>query len=282
MLVPTGHAIPRRAFAPAPAPKPKSVERVLLGHPRIESLLLQAQRTRTLHAADLRKLIDGVFSGVLLQPRGFAHVQSILRALRVYDGASKKLIAEFVGLSYLAYMQRFFLALAARSAVPYRIDHIPKTTAHNRRPGTKLTPVYLTIHSTANDKSAASGERAWLTNPSNNRAASFHVVVDENEAVECIPLTEIAWHAGDGNGNGNMKSLSMEICESGDRARTLKNAVKLAAKLLRDQGLAAAALRKHNDWSGKICPRILLEEAHRQNAGDTWKWFTDEVTAILG
>jgi len=281
MLVPTSSAIARlRPFAPAPKPKTNLAERVLLGNPRVENLLLEAQRTRRLNPAEVRIVIDGVFGGALLQPRSFALVQSILRAVRVYDIKAQRLIAGFVALSYLAYVQRLFRMLSSR--VPYRIDHIPTTTAHNRRPGTKLTPAYLTIHSTANDKSKASGERAWLTNATNNRTASFHVVVDESEAIECIPLNEVAWHAGDGSGNGNTKSLSMEICESGDRAKTLRNAITLAAKLLRDQGLAAANLRKHNDWSGKICPRILLEATHRKDAGDTWKWFTDEVAAILG
>ena len=32
--------------------------------------------------------------------------------------------------------------------VPYKEDHIPKTTKNNRRPQTKISPDYLTIHST--------------------------------------------------------------------------------------------------------------------------------------
>lgn len=49
-----------------------------------------------------------------------------------------------------------------------------------------------------------------------------HLVIDETEAIECIPLNEVAWHAGDGaNGTGNRKSIGLQICESGDRVKTL-------------------------------------------------------------
>lgn len=140
----------------------------------------------------------------------------------------------------------------------YIIDHIPRTTPHNRRPGVPMTPQYITIHSTGNPKSTARNERAWLTNPSNTVTASYHIVVDEREAIEAIPLTEVAWHAGDGgSGTGNRKSIGIEICESGDRAKTLANAVNLTAKLLKERGWGVDRLRRHYDWSRKSCPRIL-------------------------
>ena len=142
----------------------------------------------------------------------------------------------------------------------YIVDHIPRNTPHNRRPGTSMHPEYITIHSTGNPSSTARNERGWLTNPSNTRTASWHIVVDEKEAIEAIPLNEVAWHAGDGgSGTGNRKSIGIEICESGDRQRTLQNAVKLVAKLLKERGWGVDRLRRHFDWSGKICPRIFYD-----------------------
>ena len=142
----------------------------------------------------------------------------------------------------------------------YIIDHIPRNTPHNRRPGTSMNPEYITIHSTGNPKSTARNERAWLTNPVNKVTASWHVCVDEKEAVEAIPLNEVAWHAGDGgSGTGNRKSIGVEICESGDRQRTLQNAVKLVAKLLKERGWGVDKLRRHYDWNKKICPRIFYD-----------------------
>lgn len=74
----------------------------------------------------------------------------------------------------------------------YIVDHIPKNTPHNRRPGHPMAATTITIHNTGNPTSTAKNERAWLTNPTNPRTASFHIAVDERDAVEVIPLNENA------------------------------------------------------------------------------------------
>jgi N-acetylmuramoyl-L-alanine amidase len=169
----------------------------------------------------------------------------------------------------------------------YIVDHIPKTTPHNRRPGISLAPQYLTIHSTGNPGSTAKNERTNLTRKGNNRTASFHLVVDEKEAIECLPLNEVAWHAGDGNnGTGNRRSMGLEISESGNRSKTLQNAIALAAKVLKDNGWNESRLKRHYDWPNsmgirKDCPQILLKPAERSHSGETWEWFTSEVTCQL-
>jgi N-acetylmuramoyl-L-alanine amidase len=160
-----------------------------------------------------------------------------------------------------------------------------------------MTPQYITIHSTGNTKSTARNERDWLTNPTNGRQASWHICVDEKEAIEAIPLNEVAWHAGDGRGPGNMSSISIEICESGDRHKTLQNAAELVAKILKERGWGIDRLMRHFDWSGKICPRIMADaywagwenfrnEVRRKMedvknkpsawANDAWEWAKEE------
>lgn len=144
----------------------------------------------------------------------------------------------------------------------YNINHIPKNTASNRRPGNTIKPTTITIHNTGNPTSTAQNERDWLTNPSNNRQASFHIVVDDKQAIECIPLTENAWHAGDGSGktSGNMTSISIEICESGNYEQAVENAADLVARLLKDRHWQVKHnLKRHFDWSGKICPRLMYD-----------------------
>ena len=154
----------------------------------------------------------------------------------------------------------------------YIIDHIPKSK--DKRPGTKIVPEYITIHSTGNPNSTARNERGWLTNPSNTRTASWHIVIDEKEAIEAIPLDEIAYHAG--NRNGNNKSIGIEICESGNRQKTLENAVKLVAKMLYERNWGVDKLRRHYDWSGKVCPRILSS-----NNWEGWNAFKIQVQREL-
>ncbi|MEK5396037.1 N-acetylmuramoyl-L-alanine amidase [Paenibacillus sp. FSL K6-2859] len=143
----------------------------------------------------------------------------------------------------------------------YRKDYIPKGTACNRRPGYVMSATTITIHNTGNPSSTAANERAWLTNPTNDRQASFHIVIDEREAIECLPLTENAWHSGDGSAakSGNRTSIGVEICESGNYVKTLDNAASLVASMLKERGWGVDRLRRHYDWSGKICPRLMYD-----------------------
>ncbi len=114
----------------------------------------------------------------------------------------------------------------------YRVQHI----TNKRKLHGPMEPEYLTIHSTANLKSTAQNERDNLNREGNTTSTGFHIVVDEKEAIECIPLNKIAYHAGDGvNGVGNSKSIGLEICESGNRTKTIENAVEVAAKILHER-----------------------------------------------
>ena len=153
----------------------------------------------------------------------------------------------------------------------YKVNHIPKGRI---RPGTKLNAQYITIHSTGNPTSTAMNERNWLVNPSNTRVASWHIAVDEKMAVEAIPLDEVAYHAGTSAGNNT--SIGIEICESGDRRKTLANAAKTAAKVLHERGWGVDKMYRHYDWSGKICPRILSN-----NNWEGWNKFKMEVQKEL-
>ncbi|GBF73196.1 putative N-acetylmuramoyl-L-alanine amidase [Paenibacillus sp. 598K] len=155
------------------------------------------------------------------------------------------------------------------------IDHIPKSTPYGRRSGQSMVATTITIHNTGNAKSTARNERAWLTNPSNVARASYHIVVDEREAIECIPVNERALHAGTAAGNNT--SIGIEICESGNYAQTLTNAVKLVAAMLRERGWGVDRLRRHYDWSRKICPRLMYDGGSW--AG--WEAFKARVAAEL-
>ena len=131
----------------------------------------------------------------------------------------------------------------------------------------------LTIHSTANKYSTAQNERDNLVRVANTRQASFHIVVDEREAIECIPLDEVSWHATDGYyGTGNRTSISMEICESGNRWKTVDNASTVAATILKSRGWGIDRLKRHYDWSMKLCPGIFTANG--------WKEWNDFKIAV--
>jgi N-acetylmuramoyl-L-alanine amidase len=152
------------------------------------------------------------------------------------------------------------------------IDHIPYNTPFNRRPKLVMRPQSITVHSTGNTESSAQGERGWLENPTNKRVASWHYVVDENRIIEAIPPTEVAWHAGDGaNGPGNRSSISIEMCESGNREIVLANTRELIKHLMEKHNIRKVV--RHYDWTRKNCPRIL----NRNGVWTEWNQFLADV-----
>lgn len=150
----------------------------------------------------------------------------------------------------------------------YKINHIPLDP--RKRTGKKVNMQTITIHSTANPKSTAINERNWLTNPTNTRSASWHIAVDDKEAVEAIPLNEQAYHSG--NSVGNNSSIGIEICESGNRAKTIQHTVDLVVKMLHERNWNVSNLRRHFDWSGKNCPNIM--------SADNWRDWDEFVMRV--
>lgn len=124
-----------------------------------------------------------------------------------------------------------------------------------------MKPTRIVIHNTANDASAESEIRYML---GNTKETSFHFAVDDAGAVQGIPLTRNAWHAGDGNGKGNREGIAIEICYSGSGGKkwlkAVENAAELTAKLLKDYGWGIEKVTKHQDYSGKHCPHRILDE----------------------
>ncbi|WP_240517012.1 peptidoglycan recognition protein family protein, partial [Bacillus pseudomycoides] len=124
-----------------------------------------------------------------------------------------------------------------------------------------MTPEFITVHNTYNDASAEN-EISYMIG--NNNSVSFHVAVDDKEAVQGIPFDRNAWHAGDGNGNGNRKSIGVEICYSlsgGDRYYKAEDtAAIIIAQLMEQFNIPISNIRTHKSWSGKHCPHRMLDE----------------------
>lgn len=133
----------------------------------------------------------------------------------------------------------------------------------------------ITVHNTANDASAANEVKYMI---GNNNKVSFHIAIDDKEAVQGIPFDRNAWHAGDGNGKGNRSSIGVEICYSksgGERfAKAERNAAELIASMLKERGWGIDKVKKHQDWSGKYCPHRTLDLG--------WQRFLNMVREYLG
>ncbi|MEK4774096.1 N-acetylmuramoyl-L-alanine amidase [Bacillus sp. FSL M8-0139] len=129
-----------------------------------------------------------------------------------------------------------------------------------------MNPEFITVHNTYND-ATAENEVSYMIR--NDNQVSFHIAVDDKEAVQGIPLERNAWHTGDGNGNGNRKSIGVEICYSlsgGDRYyKAEDNAAIVVAQLMKQYDIPIHKVRTHQSWSGKYCPHRMLAEGRWNN-----------------
>ncbi len=120
-----------------------------------------------------------------------------------------------------------------------------------------MTPEGIVVHNTAGTASAREEAAAMIESTA---ATSFHVVIDEAEAVECIPFARNAWHAGDGAaGYANRHLIGLEIARSMDTATTRfdqaeANAALYIAHVCRQYGWTSAKLHQHNWYSSTACP----------------------------
>ena len=138
-----------------------------------------------------------------------------------------------------------------------------------------MTPKGICIHNTAND-ATASNEVAYMQ--SNNNEVSFHIAIDDVEAIQAIPFNRNTWHAGDGgSGQGNRNYISIEICYSKSGGLKFINAEKRAAKevaaLLKQYGWTINNVKKHRDFSNKYCPHLTLDLG--------WQRFLNMIQAEL-
>lgn len=139
-----------------------------------------------------------------------------------------------------------------------------------------MTPKFIIVHNTANDASA-NNEISYMR--TNDSSTSFHIAVDDIEAIQGIPFDRNSFNAGDGrNGNGNRNGIAIEICYSksgGDRWEKAKtNAVELIVQLLNERGWGIEQVKKHQDFSGKYCPHRILDEG--------WEDFLNRIREKLG
>lgn len=153
-----------------------------------------------------------------------------------------------------------------------------------------MTPEFIVIHNagTNGNPSAQSLNKAM---GSNKEQKSWHFSVDENGAVQGLPINRNGWHAGDGgDGDGNRKGIAIEICRDmyDDGSNTYKltkgisderfdkakdNGALLTAILLNKYGWDISHVKKHQDFMNKYCPHHILN--------DGWDRFLELIQSHL-
>lgn len=156
-------------------------------------------------------------------------------------------------------------------------------------------PIGITVHNTESISASSSTTMAEqytrATVNGNMKDVRVHFYVDDVCAWQNLPLSLSGWHAADGSGNGNSKTIAIEVI--GDSAKAEANAVKLTAYLLKQYGLNADSnLFTHTHWlnvmdgksgtidylntadnSRKMCPIYILPH---------WSTFKNNVKNALG
>jgi hypothetical protein len=139
------------------------------------------------------------------------------------------------------------------------VDLIP--AGNSNRPGTHISPTYITIHNTSN--AAASADAAmharYVKGPhARARKVSWHFTVDDKRVFKHLPTNEKGWHAG----GGNSRSIGIEVCENKgiDKAAVADRAALLTALMMLAYGVPRENVVPHKFWTGKDCPRVLLRQ----------------------
>jgi N-acetylmuramoyl-L-alanine amidase CwlA len=131
---------------------------------------------------------------------------------------------------------------------------------------------FITIHETANtEKKANAQAHANLQSRGNSRSAAWHYQVDDKEVIQSFLHDFQLFQSGDGRGNGNLNSISIEICvnSDGDYKKAVQNVAELTKKIMQEENIPIQNVKQHHHWSGKDCPRYL----RNGSKGINWNGF---------
>lgn len=177
----------------------------------------------------------------------------------------------------------------------------PALLDNYNRPYRKLKKLKgIIIHWTANEAKGADAIRnrnyfntkPFIKDPNGNKVtASAHYIVDDHSIVQCVPDDEVAFHVGTKNWS-SYKPLALEIMNhakphtespnnfligiemcvnaDGDFEKTKANTIDLTRYLLQKHNLSIDQVHRHYDITGKLCPRMFIDEAK-------WAGFKNQI-----
>ena len=170
---------------------------------------------------------------------------------------------------------------AEEISVPDYVEKDYLTVNPWSRPGEELKKINgVVIHYVGNPGTSAEANRNYFESLSGGEQetyASSHFIIGlEGEAVQCVPLTEIAYASNSRNDD----TVSIEVChpdETGVFSRpAYDRCVELTAWLCRMFRLKPGEdVIRHYDVTGKLCPRHFVEDP------EAWDAFLEDVSAAV-
>lgn len=137
---------------------------------------------------------------------------------------------------------------------------------------------YIAIHWTANESKGATAMNHYRYFQNSSPGASAHYFVDDNEIVQIVGDTTIAYAVGGNQGYGvalngctNYNSISIEMCvNNGYSEKMLFNTVELVKELLRQYPNAIVC--RHWDATRKDCPSGFTGKSNAR-----WNKFLNDI-----
>lgn len=160
-----------------------------------------------------------------------------------------------------------------------------------RRSGEKILDIkYIVCHDTGNDGSTALSNVDYYIQSAQLEQASAHIFIDDKGAVQCIPLTEKAWHVRYNAGISpniegsfsNDHAIGVELCFSSkglfDSKKSYDNYCSYIASLLIIYKLDMTKLVQH----AKLDPTRRTDPINAfSKIGKTWEMFLSDVGALI-
>lgn len=136
---------------------------------------------------------------------------------------------------------------------------------------------YIVIHYTSNLGDTAKNNADYFAREALNNKASAHFFVDESEVWSSVPVWRIAYHCGAKTYRHaacrNTNSLGVEICmldkHAVIRMDAIRNAAKLVRELMTKYDIDADHVIRHWDVTGKDCPAPMVDDP------ELWEQFLD-------
>lgn len=125
------------------------------------------------------------------------------------------------------------------------------------------TNKYIVIHYTGNSTDKAKSNADYFH--TENRGASAHYFVDDENVYQIVRDTDSAWAIGVDYSHGhsplfgkvnNNNSISIEMCSSNSKIsdKTFENTIQLTKQLMEKYNIPVENVYRHYDVCGKVCP----------------------------
>lgn len=148
------------------------------------------------------------------------------------------------------------------------------------RPGTKLKQVKnIVVHWVGNANSTAIANRNYFESLKERKsfASSHYIIGLQGEIIQCVPESEIAYHAKE----ANSYSIGIEVCHPDWGGKfsdvTYKSLISLLADLCKRYSLEPTqAIIRHYDVTKKQCPKYYVEHS------GAWLQLKQDVKVTIG